>query len=307
MSYDAKILADSLSPDNHRVTTMQVTFPRLILAEFNTHRVLSRNSASSRAIPVERRIEQIRENPFVPEAFGKNQRGMQASEVLDEDSALLARTHWLNAAEDALENAGHLAAIGVHKQHANRVIETYAWHTVIVTSTEWTNWDALRVSKMAQPEMFKIASMMREVRQASTPEPLEYREWHLPLVTKPPTDTHWTNRDEVNDLTAVGFDPVKVCVGRCASVSYERHDATTPEKASAICDKLRADGHMSPFEHALRPMTDHELKLFMQEDLQWNGREWVLGSQQIRHFLGNVEGWVQFRKLLAGESVYQGE
>jgi hypothetical protein len=90
-------------------------------------------------------------------------------------------------------------------------------------------------------------------------------------------------------------------------VSYERHDATTPEKASAICDKLRADGHMSPFEHALRPMTNHELKLFMQEDLQWSGREWVLGSQQIRHFLGNVEGWVQFRKLLPGEAVYVGE
>jgi hypothetical protein len=307
MSYDAKILADSISPAGHRVTTMQVTFPRLILAEFNTHRVLSRNSASSRAIPVERRIEQIRENPFVPEAFGKNQRGMQASEVLDDDAALLARTHWLNAAEDALENAGRLAAIGVHKQHANRVIETYAWHTVIVTSTEWANWDALRVSRMAQPEMFKIAGMMREVRLASTPEPVEYGDWHLPLVTKPPTDTHWTSRDEVNDLIAVGFDPVKVCVGRCASVSYERHDATTPEKASAICDKLRADGHMSPFEHALRPMTDHELKLFMQEDLEWNGREWVLGSQQIRHFLGNVEGWVQFRKLLPGEAVYCGE
>jgi hypothetical protein len=303
MSYEAKILADSLSPADHRVTTMQVTFPRLILAEFNTHRVLSRNSASSRAIPVERRIEQIRENPFVPEAFGKNQRGMQASEALDDDAALLARTHWLNAAEDALENAGHLAAVGVHKQHANRVIETYAWHTVIVTSTEWANWDALRVSRMAQPEMFKIAGMMREVRQASTPLAMNYGDWHLPLVRGP----FGVVNVQEQALRALDFDPVKVCVGRCASVSYERHDATTPEKASAICDKLRADGHMSPFEHALRPMTDHELKLFMQEDIQWNGREWVLGSQQIRHFLGNVEGWVQYRKLLPGEAVYTGE
>jgi len=307
MSYDAKILADSISPANHRVTTLQVTFPRLILAEFNTHRVFSRNSASSRAIPVERRIEQIMENPFVPEAFGKNQKGMQASEVLDGDQDSWARTCWLVAVHQAVGNAERLADIGVHKQHANRVIETYAWHTVIVTSTEWANWDALRVSRMAQPEMFKIAGMMREVRRASTPEPLDYSAWHLPLVVKPATATHWAARDEVNDLTAVGFDPVKVCVGRCAAVSYERQDATTPEKASAICDKLRADGHMSPFEHALRPMTRRELSLFRQDDLEWNGREWTPTPRWVRHFLGNVEGWVQFRKLLAGEAVYCGE
>jgi hypothetical protein len=207
----------------------------------------------------------------------------------------------------AVGNAERLADIGVHKQHANRVIETYAWHTVIVTSTEWANWDALRVSRMAQPEMFKIAGMMREVRRASTPEPLDYSAWHLPLVVKPATATHWAARDEVNDLTAVGFDPVKVCVGRCAAVSYERQDATTPEKASAICDKLRADGHMSPFEHALRPMTRRELSLFRQDDLEWNGREWTPTPRWVRHFLGNVEGWVQFRKLLAGEAVYCGE
>jgi hypothetical protein len=89
-------------------------------------------------------------------------------------------------------------------------------------------------------------------------------------------------------------------------VSYERHDATTPEKASAICDKLRADGHMSPFEHALRPMTAHELRLFQQDALEWNGREWM-PTGVVRHFLGNVEGWVQYRKLLPGEAVYRGE
>jgi len=176
----------------------------------------------------------------------------------------------------------------VHKQHANRLIEAFAWHTVIVTSTEWANWDALRVSRMAQPEMFKIAGMMREVRLASNPEPVDYGEWHLPLVVKPSTVTRWANRDEVNDLTAVGFDPVKVCVGRCAAVSYERQDATTPE-------------------HALRPMTQFELGLFRQDDLEWNGREWMPTHKGSRHFLGNVEGWVQYRKLLAGEAVYCGE
>ena len=193
-----------------------------------------------------------------------------------------------------------LTDVGVHKQHANRLIETFAWHTVIVTSTEWANWDALRISKMAQPEMFKTAGMMREVRLASEPSPVNYGDWHLPLVP------------DAFDLQVRKIDPVKVCVGRCAAVSFNRQEETTAEKAAMICDKLRADGHMSPFEHALRPMTQPELSLFCQENVQWNGTEWVLGAKgpgakHVRHFLGNVEGWVQFRKLLPGEDVYCGE
>jgi hypothetical protein len=302
MTYDAKVLADSLSSNDFRVTTLLVTFPRLLLAEFNTHRTHSRNSASSRAIPVAHRIEQITEDPFMPEAFGKNQKGMQQSEVLAGDEAAEARKAWLQCSEGALFAARELAALGVHKQYANRVLETFSWHTVIVTATEWANWDALRVSRMAQPEMFKIAGMMREVRLASVPLAVSCGDWHLPLVRGP----LGASRVEEFALREFGSDPVKVCVGRCAAVSYERHDGLTPEKASAICDKLRADGHMSPFEHALRPMTPHELRLFKQDDLEWNGREWM-PTGRVRHFLGNVEGWVQYRKLLPGEAVYTGE
>lgn len=298
MSYDAKVLADSLSLAGHRVTTLQVTFPRIILAEFNTHRVLSRNSASSRAIPVERRVQQVREAPFVPEAFSKNQRGMQADENVDAAADEHARATWLLAAEAATQAAEGLAKAGVHKQHANRLIETFAWHTVVVTASEWANWDALRISKMAQPEMYKIAGMMREERLASAPVERS-NSWHLPYVSPL----------EALALNAHG-DPlaaVKVSVGRCAAVSYERQDETTPEKANAIHDKLRADGHMSPFEHALRPMTPTELNFFRQDDLEWNGREWTLSGKPSRHFLGNVEGWIQYRKLLPGEAVYRGE
>jgi hypothetical protein len=301
MSYDARMLADSVSPSGHRLITMQVTFPRLILAEFNTHRVLSRNSASSRAIPVERRLEQIRENPFVPEAFGKNQRGMQAGTLLDGDDNVLARERWLSAAADAVQHAHALASIGVHKQHANRVIETYAWHTVIVTATEWENWDALRVSRLAQPEMFKIAGMMREVRQASVPLFVNYGDWHLPLVRGPlgvvNTETH--------ALRARGIDPVKVCVGRCAAVSFERHEETTPEKANAIYDKLSADGHMSPFEHACRPMSPEERVMFGQREYVWTDDRFA-PTGRVRHFLGNLDGWVQARKMIRGEDVYVG-
>ena len=43
--------------------TFELTYPRYIHSEFMTHRVFSRNASSSRAIPVKRMIEQVRNNP----------------------------------------------------------------------------------------------------------------------------------------------------------------------------------------------------------------------------------------------------
>ena len=43
--------------------------PRIILAEFNTHRLFSRNSASSRAIPFKKMVQSVLENPFIPIAW----------------------------------------------------------------------------------------------------------------------------------------------------------------------------------------------------------------------------------------------
>jgi hypothetical protein len=59
MTHSTKILADSISPDGVRLTTLEVVMPRIVLAEFNTHRMLSRNSASSRAIPIEKMIRMV--------------------------------------------------------------------------------------------------------------------------------------------------------------------------------------------------------------------------------------------------------
>jgi thymidylate synthase ThyX len=79
---EAKIIADSLNPVGVRLVTFKLTYPRFILAELNTHRVFSRNSASSRAVPIEKMIERVRANPVVPIHWGKNQPGMQASEQI---------------------------------------------------------------------------------------------------------------------------------------------------------------------------------------------------------------------------------
>jgi hypothetical protein len=68
---NAKIVADSLSIHGDRLTTLLITFPRFILAEVNTHRMLSKNTSSSRAIPFEKMIQSVEKDPFIPIAWQK--------------------------------------------------------------------------------------------------------------------------------------------------------------------------------------------------------------------------------------------
>ncbi|HNQ20388.1 MAG TPA: hypothetical protein PKI46_04930, partial [Bacteroidales bacterium] len=134
----------------NRITTMVVTMPRIILAEFNTHRMFSRNSASSRAIPFEKMVKSVEENPFIPIAWQKDHKGMQGSEYYtDENSIMLIRNNWLSARNNAIKVAKMLNEKAVTKQLCNRLLEPFMWHTVIVTATEWENFFALRCPKYA--------------------------------------------------------------------------------------------------------------------------------------------------------------
>lgn len=246
---------------------MEVTFPRFILAEFNTHRMFSRNSASSRAIPVERRIAAIEADPFVPEAFGKNKKGMQASVDLDDDASAKAKATWINAMNDCIRAAKYLARLGTHKQHANRLLETYAWTTAIVSATEWDNFFALRTGAAAQPEMQRIASLMKEAYRASLPQVINEGEWHVPYVP---------DRDSLQRLGYSNDEVLQVSVGRCARVSYLTHDGLRdPEADIVLANELLLNGHMSPFEHVATP------------------------DPGKRH--GNFFSWKQLRKFIANE------
>lgn len=281
MAYAAKVLRDSVSPDGVRLTTMEVTFPRIVLAEFNTHRVFSRNSASSRAIPVEKMLNKVIDDPFIPIYWGKNQKGMQAEQELTEEEQKTAEEAWLIARSHAVADAARLFSLGIHKQITNRLLEPFLWHTVIVTATEWDNFWGLRCSKDAQPEIRKIADMMRELYVASVPQPVNYGDWHLPLV----------DPSEEFDLLASGMsidDVCRVSVGRCARVSYLTHDGKRDPKADIeLALRLQTSGHMSPSEHAARPFTMTEV---------------AAAPRGCKAFCGNFRGWVQKRKELPNES-----
>lgn len=295
MSYSARVLCDSISPHHVRLTTLEVTIPRLVLAEFNTHRMFSRNSASSRAIPVMNRIAAVIADPFIPESFGKNQKGMQAEEELDETNQELARDAWLIACGNAVKSASRLAGLdgvitgGVHKQLANRVLEPFMWQTIIVSATEWENFFALRDNDQAQPEIRKPAQLMKQAMNDSVPVTLDYGQWHLPLI-------------QPDEFGLYDIDTlIKVSIGRCARVSYLTHDGRRDINADIeLYDRLIKSGHMSPAEHVARPMMYLDARRIIETMLDDDNDQYpILNLSSV--FSGNLRGWVSKRKLIPNE------
>lgn len=273
--FQVKIIADSVSRATgfpHRLITFQLTYPRAIHAELLTHRQLSRNAMSSRAIPVARMIKQVREEPFVPFYWGANQPGMQAGAELEGEARETAIGHWLIAAENAANSAERLMEMGVHKQNANRLLEPFQWMTSIVTGTEWENFFALRDHDAAEPHFHRLAGMMRGARDLSDPVELLPGEWHLPYV-----------RPEERSLSIETL--VKVSAARCARVSFLNHDGTDPSisKDIELCHKLVGSRpmHASPVEHQATPDNFNPMEGWDNEGLH-----------------GNFKGWVQHRKIL---------
>lgn len=300
MPHSAEILLDSINQWGHRLTTFEIVIPRIILAELNTHRDKSRNSASSRAIPVKKMIDMVMNNPYIPTTWGKNQKGMSAVEEILGEDALHCNNSWLRARDNAVAEAQTLMDFGVHKQTANRLLEPFMWHTVLFSATEWSNFYGLRDDKNAHPDIQLVARLMREVQGASEPKLLKADQWHLPLIT---------GEDQSLSLEEL----IKVCTGRCARVSYLTHDGVRdPVEDIRLHDQLLGNGHMSPLEHPARPMTSVEYHdYFSQPKMLWYPEhkrfiqeQSAKGTNVYTHFLGNYQGWVQARKLIHFEEDY---
>lgn len=242
--FEAKVIEDSVSPGSLttsgvRLTTLQLVYWRGIHSEFMTHRAFSRNASSSRAIPVAKMIKQVRENPAMPIHWGKNIPGMQAGEEIQH--VLHAKDLWIAAANKAADFAEQMNDIGLHKQVANRILESYQWIHVVVSATEWTNFFELRAHKDAQPEIQHLAVIMQKAMDESTPKGLKFGEWHLPYV-----------REAERELYSLDVLK-KISTARCARVSYLMHNGDIPniEKDIALHDMLVGAKpiHASPTEH----------------------------------------------------------
>jgi thymidylate synthase ThyX len=271
MPFSARVLLDSVSPAGVRLTTMEVRYPRFIHSEFLTHRVFSRNSGSSRALPIRKMIDAVREEPAIPLWWGRNQPGMQAREEIGDAARTEAEAEWRRALDDALAHAERLASseINLHKQLVNRILEPFAWITVIVTATEWANFFTQRTHEDAQPEIKRIAELMLREYRRSEPRSLAIGEWHTPLI----------QADEEESLPVE--ERLKVSVARSARVSYLSHAGTRDiAKDVELYEKLvggGANGHWSPFEHVATPLASASA---------WSG---------------NFRGWEQYRKRFPQE------
>ena len=145
---EAKIVADSISPQGHRITSMLLTYPRFIHGEIMTHRMFSRNSASSRAIPFEKMVKSVEEDPFIPIAWQKDHKGMQGNDYIQTDDGLyVVNKYWLEARDKAVKAAKDLHSCNITKQLCNRLLEPFMWHTTLCTFTESENFFNLRCPK----------------------------------------------------------------------------------------------------------------------------------------------------------------
>jgi thymidylate synthase ThyX len=251
----AQVVADSVNPWGDRLTTFEVVMHRFMLAEFNTHRVFSRNSASSRAIPFRKQVERVLNDPAVPVSFPAEQRGMQGGDEIADREA--AEFNWLVARDLAVTQAKQLADLGVHKSVVNRVLEPYMWHTVIVSATDYSGFFEQRCSPLAQPEIRLAAEAMRDAYDASTPAPLDPGQWHRPYVDE---QTEQDVRDYYESSGLIGgslqYMLHQVSAARCARVSYLTHDGVRDiGKDLDLYARLvtARPGHWSPLEHVATP------------------------------------------------------
>lgn len=333
----AKVVADSISPDGGRLTTFELEYHRYIHSEFMTHRLLSRNAASSRAIPVAKMLERIRTTPAMPIHWGKNQSGMQAKEennervsvdqfFYDEEQWKAVRAQltkeqaWMGSAEMACCVAEGFSEANYHKQIVNRLTEPFQFIKVVASATEWDNFFALRLHKDAQPEIQELARCMWEAREQSEPELLQPGEWHTPYVnsydvqegTGLPSERLYYINIEGRSLPLLESQALEVSASCCAQVSYRSLD-TSIEKAMKIYDALvnSRPVHASPFEHQAQVPDWEDFDIGMDgKPLLYDMPEGVTHMDRAGNlWSGNFKGWIQYRQLIPGHVVtqYEGE
>lgn len=239
--FKAKVVSDSVNQASDRITSVEVTLPRIVLAELNTHRAFTRNSASSRAIPYRKMVREVLERPFIPMAFQKDHSGMQGTEYFDEieqisigdfmnsllkmfknkeDADLIEKLAkilepyqgmyrtpvewWLMARDKAVESSLLLSVMGVSKQLCNRILEPFMWHKVLITSTEWENFFNLRCPQYYyEPEdmSFSTRKMYAEYWNKNFADPCTFK-----------TDLDWL---------LVNRSSAEIHIARAAELIYE--------------------------------------------------------------------------------------
>lgn len=311
MTIKAKIIQHSISEEGKEIATFELEDPRFIHGEFLTHRIFSRNSASSRAIPIKIMNQYILDNPAEPIHWGKNQAGMQAGEELTGFRKTIVKLCWHTAKYLAVNISKLMSKLGAHKQVANRLTEPFQHMKIVLTATELDNFFELRLHKDAQPEIQELAKQMYKELINSKPMEIKEDEWHLPYITRTRTnDGKLLYLDGSGNV--LSLDQAKIISASCcAQVSYRKNDESL-EKAYKIYKMLieSEPRHASPVEHQATPIK--RTQKFIQNldgkgevvvlNLTHDSSTWQEGITHVdrlgNFWSGNFKGWVQNRQLL---------
>ena len=281
----AAVLAKSIAK-GITITTFLIDFPRFILAELNTHRAVSKNGASSRAIPVAQQIERVKNNPVVPIHFGLNQAGMSADTEVDENTKNKGVYEWLFNANRSVVGAQILQGMGVHKQVVNRIMEPYSFMRMVVTATEWDNFFWLRLHKDADPHIAELARVMLHAYQQTPAVVLTEDCWHTPFFAQ----GFWSPIVEnAHGITAQ--EAIEHSMSCCAQTSYRKLDMST-EKTEAIVERLFNGErcHASPSEHIAKPIEFTHCEPFTEAThIDSSNNLWS----------NNFKGWHQYRQRIS--------
>lgn len=307
--YQAKIVAHSICGNTQKeIITWELVYPRMIHAEVMTHRLFSRNAASSRAIPVTKVIEMAKSNYAEPIHWGKNQPGMQAKEEFTGMEQEACKLLWGDAVKGAVYVAEQMAELGLHKQVVNRILEPFQWMKVVLTTTEQANFFWLRDHEDADPTLAHITRMMVEEYEKSVPVLLMPGDWHVPYFGK---TGHWFagNSNGGHSLQ----DALNISMSCCAQVSYRTLDDTL-EKAQKVVERLNlgVDAekpvHASPSEHQATPMKQEFFHKSFDHSVNLKGfpetwEDGITAYHKVLGFMsGNFSGWIQNRQLIEGHT-----
>ena len=330
----AKVIADSVNEKGDRITTLEVEYPRIVMSEFNTMRAISKNSSSSRAIPVSKMLEHTVKMNIKPIYFGAKQSGMQAGDELVGEDLQYAQDVWESALTSAVGQAELLDECGVAKEVTNRLVEPFQLVKVVCTATDWENFFNLRLHPDSDPNICMLAYKMYEAMSKSVPVLLKKGEYHLPYVGKYDIPVAYSDLGGYEYKTGYNVfyydkecdhtvehcitleEAIKISAASCASVSY-RTEGMTLEKADKIFDMLiNAEViHASPFEHLATPIVE---KFEYSDEDDWHGGyevnlphhidSWEDGvthvNRQGQLCSGNLRGFISYRHLLPNNTSY---
>nr|DAX26159.1 MAG TPA: intron associated endonuclease [Caudoviricetes sp.] len=305
------------------IITYKLTYPRCIHSELMTYHMMSVNSASSRAIPVDKLISVIEETPFYPCYFQLQHKGMQGNSYADYSIEQKAFKIWNESLYNQVKIAKELSK-DVTKQLVNRLLEPYQYHCCLMTGTRESfehlfkqrcpiyNVEGLKFaskkeaielyphlknmtdlewlqcnSGQAEIHFMDLAEKMYDALNESTPDILKEDEWHIPF-----------KKDILSKNDMISLENIiKMSVCLTAKVSYTKigdENTITIEKAREMYDRLKDSGHWSCFGHIAKCMTNEDYRSWYKgfiSTVEYINKDNELSTALNTHELSKAQGY----------------